>query len=147
MALVFDSSAMLALLRAEPEAELVQGLLDDADVPKYAHAINLCEVLYDTLKNHSAEVAAEAIDSLFGEGIEERNDMDGEFWRDVAFLIATRRGQPADPTKTNHKPSLALGDAIGLALARRLDAEFVTKDRSEIAPMEAAGFCRVLFIR
>jgi predicted RNase H-like HicB family nuclease len=43
--------------------------------------------------------------------------------------------------------ALALGDAIGLALARRMDAEFVTKDRSEIAPMEAAGFCRVLFIR
>lgn len=147
MALVFDSSAMLALLRAEPEAGLVQGLLDDADVPKYAHAINLCEVLYDALKNHSAELAGESIDSLAGEGIEERRDMDGEFWRDVAFLIATRRGQAPDPAKANHKPSLALGDAIGLALARRLDAEFVTKDRGEIEPMQAADFCRVLFIR
>lgn len=147
MALVFDSSAMLAVLRAEPEGDMVQNLLDDADVPKFAHAINLCEVLYDTLKNHSAEVAGEAINALFAEGIEERNDMDGEFWRDVALLIATRRNQPPDPTKTNHKPSLALGDAIGLALARRLDAEFVTKDRSEIEPMEAAGFCRTIFIR
>ncbi len=137
---------MLALLRAEPEAAFVQNLLDDADVPKYAHAINLCEVLYDTLKNHRAEVADEAIESLFGEGIRERGDMDAAFWRDVAFLIATRRSQPSDPAKAKSKPSLALGDAIGLALARRLDAEFVTKDSGEIGPMEQAGLCRATFI-
>jgi len=35
MSLVFDSSAMLALLRDEMGADFVQNLLDDADVPKY----------------------------------------------------------------------------------------------------------------
>ena len=49
MSLVFDSSAMLALLRDEKGAAFVQELLD-SDAPKYAHAVNIVEVFYDANK-------------------------------------------------------------------------------------------------
>lgn len=54
---------------------------------------------------------------------------------------------PRDPANLKAVPRLALGDAFGVALSRRLNGEFVTKDRTEIEPMHDAGFCRALFIR
>ncbi len=143
MSLVFDSSALLALLKGEPGSDFVRELLEDADVPKLAHAVNLCEVFYDFLargaaETASAETASEAISDLFSLGIEERGDSDGPFWRDVATVIATQR-------RSGHR--LALGDAWGVALARRLDADFVTADRGELEAVAAAGLCRVTFIR
>jgi len=138
VSLVFDSSALLALLKGEPGSDFVRELLEDADVPKLAHAVNLCEVFYDFLARGAAETASEAIGDLFSLGIEERGDSDGPFWRDVATVIATQRrsGQ-----------RLALGDAWGVALARRLDADFVTADRGELEAVATAGLCRVTFIR
>jgi PIN domain nuclease of toxin-antitoxin system len=143
VSLVFDSSALLALLKGEPGSDFVRELLEDADVPKLAHAVNLCEVFYDFLargaaETASAETASEAISDLFSLGIEERGDSDGPFWRDVATVIATQR-------RSGHR--LALGDAWGVALARRLDADFVTADRGELEAVAAAGLCRVTFIR
>jgi uncharacterized protein with PIN domain len=43
---VFDASALIAFLRDEPGAEVVESALS---VPEkcYAHALNLCEVYYD----------------------------------------------------------------------------------------------------
>ncbi len=138
MSLVFDSSAMLAVLRDEPGADFVQGLLDDADVPKHAHAVNLVEVFYDALREHDAAKAEATIAGFAAAGIMERGDMDGAFWRDVATVITTQR-------TAGHR--LALGDAFGVALARRLDADFVTADRGELEAVAAAGLCRVTFIR
>lgn len=48
---------------------------------------------------------------------------------------------------------LALGDAFGIALARRMSAHigasvpFVTADQGEVVLMEGAELCTVLFIR
>lgn len=63
--------------------------------------------------------------------------MDSEFWRDAGSLLAARRIAGA---------SLLLGDALGVALARRLNTEFVTSDKHEIAPLQDAGLVRALFI-
>jgi PIN domain nuclease of toxin-antitoxin system len=129
---------MLALLRDEDGADRVQNLLDDADVPKFAHAVNLCEVFYDALKSTDVTGAEVSMAALRDEGIVERNDMDAAFWRDVATLIAQQRA-------AGHR--LALGDAFGVALARREDADFVTADRAELESMQAAGIARITFIR
>lgn len=137
MSLVFDSSAMLALLRDEPGADFVQNLIDDADVPKYAHAVNFVEVFYDFLKQ-SREIAENAIADLKSLGIEERSDLDGAFWRDVATIVCDARKDGGH---------LALGDAFGIALSRRLDADFVTADRHEIEALANANICRAVFIR
>ena len=138
--IVLDSSAMLAYLNGELGGDLVRNLLHDEerDAPVYAHAINLCEVFYDFLHDFSRPAAQNAIAALKAAEVIERNDLDAVFWRDVATLIATQRG-------AGHR--LALGDACGLALARREGADFYTADRGELTPVAATGLCSVTFIR
>ena len=138
MIYVFDSSAMLAYLKAEPGGDVVRDLLDESGATKYAHAVNLCEVFYDFLRSGDSQNAESALTTLKGAGIEERGDMDAMFWRDLAQIIATHR---------SGSRRLALGDAFGIALTRRLDAAFVTADRGELAAVAAAGTSRITFIR
>lgn len=137
---------MIAYLDEENGAHVVAEILRSGE-DFYAHAINLVEVFYDFLMESSASEAEKAIADLKTDGILERGDMDGAFWRDIALLIATRRAQPPRPEKPREKPRLALGDACGLALARRLDAEFVSADRAELGAIHQTGLARVLFIR
>ncbi len=147
---ILDSSAMLAWLRNEPGGALVAAILADPQNVVYAHSVNLTEVFYAfgppsipaNLANSERGMAA-----LQNAGVIERPDMDGAFWRDVALLVSERRAAPRDPAKPRAVPTLALGDAFGLALARRLGGEFVTGDRAEIAPVQAAGWCAVAFIK
>ncbi len=143
--MVFDASALVAIVRNEqPGADFVRGLLDDADVPKYVHSANLCEVFHLVWRiavnagQDGRTEAERAVRDFLQMGIVERSDMDAIFWRDAGELIALRRLAGA---------SLPLGDALGVALTRRLDAQFVTADRAEIEPLRAAGFVDALFIR
>ena len=71
-------------------------------------------------------------------GVEERNDIDAVFWRDVATLIATQRAGGEH---------LALGDAFGLALTQRESGDFYTADRHELEAVAKAGLCAIIFIR
>lgn len=137
---------MIAYLNREPGCNVVRQLIE-SDEELFAHAINLVEVFYDFLLTSPRAEAEDAIATLKTDGILERPDMDGTFWRDVAFLIATRRAQLPNPSKPREKPRLALGDACGLALARRLGAEFVSADRAELEPVHDAGLARVILIR
>ena len=119
--IVLDSSAMVAYFNAEPGGDLVRDLLhdDERDIAIYAHAINLCEVFYGYLQATPLAVAHSARESLKEAGVIERNDMDTAFWQDVAMISAGYK--------------LALGDACGVALARREGADFYTTDRGELA--------------
>lgn len=67
-------------------------------------------------------------------GIEERNDMDSEFWRKVGEIKAIYR-------------RVSLADCCGLALANRLGAVFVSADRHELEPLLTAGIFRIELIR
>lgn len=91
-------------------------MIDDADVPKFIHSINLCEVFYNLLRHQGAEEADQAMNDLAALGIMQRH-------------------------------GLALGDACGVALARRLDADFITADHPEMEPVQAAGLGGIIFIR
>jgi PIN domain nuclease of toxin-antitoxin system len=141
---------MLAHLRGEPGGALVTSILGDVSAKVYAHSVNLVEVRYSfgapSVAGNSDRASA-ALASLFAAGVQERRDNDGAFFEDLALLIAERRAMPRDPARPQSVPTLALGDAFGLALARRLRAPFVTADQSEVAPMQAAGFGTALFIR
>lgn len=130
---------MLAYLNGEPGGDLVRGALFDEErnVTVYAHAINLLEVFYDFLCSNDRDTAEAAMTDLKEAGVIERNDMDAAFWRDVATLINGQR---------NSGYKLSLGDACGLALARRESADFYTSNRGELAPVQAAGLCAVAFI-
>ena len=137
--IALDSSAMIAYLDGEPGGGLVASLLqdDEHEIALFAHALNLCEVYYHYALLHGIDRAEQAIENLKDDGIVERNDMDAAFWRDVAFLIHTQRS-------AGHK--LALGDACGLALARRVGGEFYTTDRAELQHVPDE-LCPVSFLR
>lgn len=136
--MVFDSSAVVAYVRGERGADFVTDLLEDADVEKYIHAANLCETFHLLTRSDGRDFAEEAVRDLIRVGIVERPDMDGALWRDAADLIAARRIAGA---------SLALGDALGIALARRLDVPFVTAEHGELDALDAAGVCEFIFVR
>ena len=100
----------------------------------YAHALNLCEVYYDFFRASNQDAAEAAISDLLGLGIEDRTDMDSEFWRDVGGLKAVHR-------------RVSLADCCALALARRLGARLITADRHEFEPILSAGISQIEFIR
>lgn len=130
---VIDACALIAFLRDEPGAEAVQNVLTHPQTC-YAHALNLCEVYYDFWRVSTQQAAESAIADLLSLGIEERNDMDSRFWREVGRLKAVHR-------------RVSLADCCALALACRLGARLVSADRHEFEPLLAAGICRIEFIR
>lgn len=136
--IVFDASALIAYLRDEKGADFVENLLDDADVEKVAHVVNLAEVFTSFSKSDDEPTARKALAILYEAGISERSEMDTALWQDAAGLVARQR---------NAGHGLSLGDSFGIALARRLGADIVTSDRAEFQPIAAAGLASVLFIR
>lgn len=130
--MVFDASALIAWLKGEPGAALVEELLDDADVPRYVHAVNLLEAFVYFARNSDVLTARQAIADMRAVGLEERTDLDTAFCEDVAAL------------KADHH--VALGDCCGLALARRMNA-VVTADRGELRTPKDANVCSITFIR
>jgi len=132
MSAVFDASALIAFLRDEPGAEVVQNLLGHP--PAHVHALNLCEIYYDFWRAATESAAESAITDLVALGIQERNDMDSVFWRKVGELKAIYR-------------KVSLADCCGLALANRLGVTLVSADRHELEPLLSAGICRIEFIR
>ena len=136
--MVFDSSAFLAYVRNERGAEVAFDLLEDAKESRYVHAANLCELLHQVWRSDGKDKAEATVAEFLALGIQERTDMDSELWRDAASLIAQRRIAGR---------SLALGDALGIALARRLSVPFVTADHGELDALELAGICDFIFVR
>lgn len=124
---------MIAYVNAEPGGDVVRDVLRDPQHVCHAHAINLCEVYYDFVRRADAGTAEQVINDLLADGVIERGDMDPALWRTAGALKAGRR--------------VSLADAIGVALALRLGAEFVTSDHHEFDVLAAAGTCPILFIR
>jgi len=131
---VLDASAMIAYLRNEPGADLIEDALTSPGSRCFAHSINLCEVFYDFFRSAGETEAANAIADLSAAGITERNDFDGDFW----MAASTLKG-------THHRISLA--DCCGLTLAARLGAQFMTTDHRELDSIAASGLHTVTFIR
>jgi predicted nucleic acid-binding protein len=126
---------MIAYLRDETGADIVQDLLFDNTELCMAHAINLCEVYYKLVRYTDEDGVRSAIqDLLEAKGLVVREDLDEAFWIDVG----------------RHKAaigSVPLADCFVVALANRTDAEVVTADHPDFDPMEEQGLCRVKFIR
>jgi PIN domain nuclease of toxin-antitoxin system len=130
---VLDACAIIAFLRGEKGAEIVETLL--LEEPRFCqiHAINLCEVFYDFLKVADEDTAQRAIADIIATGIEVREDMDQEFWMQAGRYKATLR--------------ISLADAFALALASRADAELLTSDHQEFDPVARQGLLAIRFIR
>lgn len=136
--LVLDSSALLAWLRRERGALDVRRLLRLYAGRCFAHVVNLCEVYRHFAQWDDMPTAERAMAIITAAGVVARDDLDPTFWREVAVLIADAR-RPGR--------GLAMGDAFGLVLARRLGAEFVAAEHGELDAIHAVGTYHVNFVR
>ncbi len=130
---ILDSSAMIAYLRREKGAAVVEQILTDPTIDCYAHAINLCEVYYDALRIGGVAEAEKSMQDLFALNVVERNDFDEAFWKEVAHL------------KAIHRASLA--DFCAVVLANRLNGVFLTADHHEFDKLAQDRVCSIQFIR
>ena len=135
MTCVLDACALIALLRNEPGSGEVRSLLADEACLCFIHAVNLCEVYYDCLRNYDKAQADQMLADLTVCGLLLRDDMDVGFWKKAGHLKARGR--------------ISLADAFAVTLAEREQAILVTSDHHEFDPLLAAGSLpvRVRFIR
>jgi predicted nucleic acid-binding protein len=124
---------MVAYLAGEPGAEAVQDLLTDPDASCYAHAVNLCEVFYDSLRTTNERQARQIIADLYTAGVMERRDMSRRFWERIGRLKA--RGK------------ISLADCFGIALAQQLGGDIVTSDHHEFDALVPLRIVPIRFIR
>ena len=113
--------------------ERVLGILTDPESTPYAHALNVAEVYRIVLRAIDEAAAEDAVGILQTDGVQIREDLDTEIWK---------RAQ-----KLREQHPMALPDAIGLSLAYRINADFVTADRAELEPVEKAETSLITFIR
>ena len=130
---ILDACAMIAYLRGEPGAEVVEALLLDQEYTCYAHSVNLCEVYYDFIRHSDEPTARQAIRDLRSDGVIEKPDTGRLFWRRVGQLKA--RG------------GISLADCFCLALAEKLSGRLVTTDHREFDPLVPLAICPIHFIR
>lgn len=131
---VFDASALIALLKNEPGADVTRALLTDGLTTRLVHAVNSCEVFYHFARLGDLARAAIELDALEQGGLATREDMDRAFWQAVALLKA-------------EIPHASLADCFVVILARRVAGTVVTADHPAFEAVAARGICPVTFIR
>jgi ribonuclease VapC len=110
MSMVYDASALLAWLRAEPGGERVEAMTG----PRLVSAVNLAEVVQRLHRDYGSEAVREAIAALALTVIP------------VDAQLAEQAGFMARQTAT---AGLSLADRFCLALARQLGLPALTADR------------------
>ncbi|HWS54930.1 MAG TPA: type II toxin-antitoxin system VapC family toxin [Pyrinomonadaceae bacterium] len=133
MIYVLDACALIAFLRGETGAEVVENALLGTHSQCMAHAINLCEVYYDFHRAGGESAADAAIVDIRALGLSERDDIDELFWKEVGKL------------KAGGKVSLA--DCFAITLTNRVGGTLMTSDHHELDAIASAGICTVTFIR
>ena len=131
---VFDSNAVIALLQGEPGAEQVSALLEKRGHRFLLHAVQVCEIFYDSLRR-GAEDSGESLETmLLASGFEIDSTLPSSLWRVAGRLKASLR-------------RISLADCFALALTLREGGTLVTSDHHELDPVQAAGVCPIRFIR
>jgi PIN domain nuclease of toxin-antitoxin system len=132
MDFVLDACALIAFLRDEEGADVVESTLIDEEC--IAHVVNLCEVYYDCLRRDDKSMADELLEDLWETGLVRREDIDVKFWKSVGHI-------KADIGK------VSLADSFAIALAQRTDATVLTSDHHEFDRIAEENVCHVKFIR
>ena len=133
MIYVLDASAMLAYLRGEAGADIVENAILDATGQCMAHAINLCEVYYIVHRDTDEPTAEAAVNDFKTLGVVERSDFDEAFWKEAGKLKAAG--------------GVSLPDCLGITLTNRVGGTFMTADHGELDKIASAGICSITFIR
>lgn len=134
MIAVFDSSALLAVLRAEAGLEAALDVLTDPANSCHVHAVNLCEVFYNLVREYDEEWAVAQIAPLQRAGLVCHTESDAAMWMDAGRL------------KAEHV-RVSLADCFGMALTRTLHGVFLTSDHHELDALKQLGVCDIEFIR
>jgi len=131
---VFDACAVVALLKAEPGAAVVEALLQEENHRCIVHAINVCEVYYDLYRRDGEKIADGVEEILEGYGFELDEEMPSSLWRAAGKL----KGEWA---------RVSLADCFALARTMREAATLVTSDHHELDRIAQAQVCPIRFIR
>lgn len=134
MIFVLDACAMIAWLRDEPGADVLDRAVRNVNVQCIAHAINLCEVYYDAVRNADEGYGKSVLNDLQAVGVIERNDFDRAFWQEAGRLKAVHR-------------KVSLADCCAIALTNRVGGTLLTSDHHELDAIATTGVCSVTFIR
>lgn len=125
---------MIAFLRGEPGADIVEQALLDLNGQCSAHAINLCEVYYDFHRAGGESAAKTAIADLITLGVVERDDFSQTFWMAVGELKAVRK-------------KISLAGCCAVVLTNRVGGTLLTSDHHELDALAADSICAITFIR
>ena len=129
-----DAGPLIDLLDGAPEGRFVADCLADSNNRVFAHVLNLMEAFYHVSRKIDVLAARGALKQLFADGLIRDASFDEDFFEDAAQLKAGWK-------------KVSLADCCGLALARRLNAQFVTTDRHELETLSAANVAEIVFTR
>jgi PIN domain nuclease of toxin-antitoxin system len=134
MKVILDACAVIALVKDEAGAEIVEEYLLGNDYECMIHSVNLCEVYYGFLRSDGEEFTKEIINKLQNSNVSFRSDLTMDFWQQLARYKASIR-------------RLSLADCFALTLANREQGLLVTSDRKEFEPVVPLNICAIHFIR
>ena len=131
---IFDACALIALLQSETGAERIEAVLQDQNSKCLIHAINLCEVAYDSIRRDQSVSISEWLDMVKGFGLEVYWSIDFNLLNRAAYLKA-------------HWRRVSLADCFALALVEARKGKLLTSDHHELDPLVLAGVTAIEFFR
>ena len=126
---VFDACAVIALLNDENGADIVDRLINQAEIGAdriFMNSVQALEVYYDRIYIKGREYAETVLESLYNSPIIILHEISREIIQETGRF------------KTSY--ALSLGDTFAAATARRLTAVLVTGDKEMKSPEEAGEF-------
>ncbi|HEY9811322.1 MAG TPA: PIN domain-containing protein [Halomicronema sp.] len=134
MKVILDACAVIALIKDEIGADIVQQYLLENDAQCMIHNVNICEVYYGFLRSDGESFTKEIINGLEKANVIFCSDLTRDFWQQVANYKATIK-------------RISLADCFALTLASREKGILLTSDRKEFEPIIPLNICQINFIR
>jgi predicted nucleic acid-binding protein len=128
-----DACAVIAYLRQEPGAEVLNALIELPTTFLAMHVCILGEVYYDFFREDGLTAAQTAWTRTLALPLELRREADDAFIQRVGIMKVEER--------------VSFADAFALALAERLSIPLVTTDHHEFDAIERKGRFRFLWLR
>jgi predicted nucleic acid-binding protein len=122
---VLDACALLTFLNDENGVEIMEEIFqkaEDSQIAVYVNIINLLEVYYDRLRTSKNDKIEEFFEFIRAAPITVINSISDFIYHEAARLKAFN--------------TISIADAIGLATAKELFAQFVSSDHSELEIIE-----------
>jgi predicted nucleic acid-binding protein len=123
---ILDACALIAWLKNELGADIVDDLLDKAEageIDLFINVVNLVEVYYGFMKDLGEDKAREIMQTVRETAIKIIDTIDNAIFQEVARLKSTLK-------------DFSLADAFGLATASAVGGVFVTCDHHELGKFE-----------